>query len=413
MAGAPNTGRRRDEARADGRGTTDGSTDTTLVTRPPWWRDVKVLRVVAQGLFLLLVVILVQWFSFNLRTNMRRLGIRRDFAFLDQPAGYRILGSDFVASDPIRRALLVGLTNTVRVALIGMALALVIGVVIGVARLSKNWVVRRSASLYVELLRNVPPLVLVIYFYLAALAALPRIEDATFIGDAIILSNRGIWLPWFVASPGAGTYGITLLAGLVLAVLVARWRTRVFETTGRPHRRALAALLTFVGTALAGWVLLQPPIETSLPVFGDRIVTGGLWLYPEYLSLLLSLVLYASSFIAEIVRGSIQAVHKGQSEAADALGLSPWMRLRYVVLPQALRIAAPATGNEFLNLTKNVSLGIAVGFAEILRVATQATGNGQPAPQLLLMVLLGYLFLSLVISLFVNLANRRLQLVER
>jgi general L-amino acid transport system permease protein len=171
--------------------------------------------------------------------------------------------------------------------------------------------------------------------------------------------------------------------------------------------------VTLLLASASAWVVLQPPVTLSLPVFGDRIVVGGLWLYPEYLSLLLSLVLYASSFIAEIVRGSIQAVHRGQSEAADSLGLSPWMRLRYVVLPQALRIAAPATGNEFLNLTKNVSLGIAVGFAEILRVATQATGNGQPAPQLLLMVLLGYLGLSLIISLFVNLANRRLQLVER
>jgi len=393
----------------------DGATAGAVeaAAKPPWQRDVRVLRVLAQLAFLVVVILLVQWFAYNLTTNMRRLGIRRDFAFLDQPAGYRILGSDFVASDKIRQALLVGLTNTVRVALIGMVLALIIGILVGVGRLSTNWVVRRSASLYVELLRNVPPLVLVIYFYLAALAALPRIEDAALIGDAIILSNRGIWLPWFDAAPGAGTFGGALVACLVLALLVARWRTKVFETTGRPHRRVLLSALTLGVSVGAAWVLLQPPVTLSLPVFGDRIVEGGLWLYPEYLSLLLSLVLYASSFIAEIVRGSIQAVHKGQSEAADSLGLSPWMRLRYVVLPQALRIAAPATGNEFLNLTKNVSLGIAVGFAEILRVATQATGNGQPAPQLLLMVLLGYLGLSLIISFFVNVANRRLQLVER
>jgi len=390
-----------------------GGTEPDATPRIPWWRDVRVLRIVAQVGFLVVVVVLVQWFAYNLTTNMRRLGIRRDFAFLDQPAGYRILGSDFVASDKIRQALLVGLANTVRVALIGMLLALVIGILVGVARLSSNWVVRRSASLYVELLRNVPPLILVIYFYLAALSALPRIEDAVTIGDLIILSNRGIWLPWFDADAGAGAYGVALLVSLGLALAVARWRTRVFETTGRPHRRALSALVTFGVAALASWVLLQPPVTLSLPEFSDRIVVGGLWLYPEYLSLLLSLVLYASAFIAEIVRGSIQAVHRGQSEAADSLGLTPWMRLRYVVLPQALRIAAPATGNEFLNLTKNVALGIAVGFAEILRVATQATGNGQPAPQLLLMVLLGYLGLSLVISFFVNIANRRLQLVER
>lgn len=386
---------------------------SSVTARPPWWRDVRILRIIAQGIFLLVVIALVQWFAYNLRTNMRRLGIRRDFAFLDQSAGYRILGSDFVASDKIRQALLIGLTNTVRVALIGMVLALIVGIVIGVARLSSNWVVRRSASLYVELLRNVPPLVLVIYFYLAALAALPRIEDAIFLRDAVILSNRGIWVPWFDAAPGSRSYGLILLAGLALTVVIVRWRTRVFEATGRPHHRVAFATLAFLLTATVGWTLLQPPVTLSLPEFGERTVTGGLWLYPEYLSLLLSLVLYASSFIAEIVRGSIQAVPRGQTEAADSLGLSPWSRLRYVVLPQALRIAAPATGNEFLNLTKNVSLGIAVGFAEILRVATQATGNGQPAPQLLLMVLLGYLGLSLVISFVVNIANRRLQLVER
>jgi general L-amino acid transport system permease protein len=162
-----------------------------------------------------------------------------------------------------------------------------------------------------------------------------------------------------------------------------------------------------------GWVVLDPPVTASVPVLEGRLVDGGASLYPEYLSLLLAMVLYTASFIAEIVRGSIQAVPKGQTEAADALGLSPGQRLRQVTLPQALRIAAPATGNEFLNLTKNVSLGVAVGYAELLRVAQTATGNGQPAPQSLTLVLAGYLTLSIIISLVVNVANRRLQLVER
>jgi len=273
------------------------------------WRDVRILRGALQVGFVVGVVALGVWLVSNLTTNLDRLGIRSDFEFLGAPAGFRILGSDFEASGTIREALIVGITNSIRVAVIGMILALLLGIVVGVARLSQNWLIARVASGFVELLRNVPPLVLVIVFYQVTLEVLPRIQDAA-VSNGFLFSNRGVWIPW-------------------------------------------------------------------------------------------------------VTRGSIQAVPKGQTEAADALGLSPGQRLRQVTLPQALRIAAPATGNEFLNLTKNVSLGVAVGYAELLRVAQTATGNGQPAPQSLSLVLLGYLTLSIIISLVVNVANRRLQLVER
>jgi general L-amino acid transport system permease protein len=369
---------------------------------------------VLQIAFLAASVSLVRWLLGNLTSNLDRLGIRRDFGFLTQPAGFSILGApDFRAQDTVRQALIIGMTNAVRVALVGIVLALVIGVVVGVARLSSNWLVARSASIFVEALRNVPPLVLVIFFYLAVIAALPRIQDATFIGEIAIISNRGVWLVWLDIGEGARTFFFALAIATVIASLTARWRTRVFDRSGTPHRRLLWAIGTLAALTALSWIALSPPIRPSLPVLDGRVVEGGVWLYPEYLSLLLSLVLYASSFIAEIVRGSILAVHRGQAEAADALGLSSSQRMRYVILPQALRIATPALGNEFLNLAKNVSLGIAVGFAEILRVANTAAGNGQPAPQLLVIVLLGYLTLSLIISVVVNLFNRRLQVVER
>jgi general L-amino acid transport system permease protein len=388
-----------------------------MATRPPRpapWRDVRVIRFALQVAFAAGTVTLVRWLFSNLTSNLDRLGIRRDFRFLDQPAGFSILGApDFRAQDTIRTALLVGMSNAVRVAILGILIALIIGVTVGVARLSRNWLVARSASAYVEALRNIPPLVLVIFFYLGVLSALPRLTEATLVGDLAIVSNRGIWVPWLTVAEGSRAFLVAVLIALLAAGATAAWRTRMFDRSGVPHRRLLWALVTFAVVTAAAWFALQPPIEPSLPVLEGRVVTGGAWLYPEYLSLLLSLVLYASSFIAEIVRGSILAVHRGQSEAADALGLSSNQRMRYVILPQALRIAAPAIGNEFLNLAKNVSLGIAVGFAEILRVANTAAGNGQPAPQLLIVVLLGYLTLSLVISVFVNIFNRRLQLVER
>jgi general L-amino acid transport system permease protein len=378
----------------------------------PLWRDVRVLRGVLQVAFVVGVFLLLGWLFGNLVTNLDRLGIRRDFAFLQQPAGFRILGSDFAASGTIQSALVVGLINTVRVALVGMVLALLLGIVVGVARLSRNWLVARVSSAYVELFRNVPPIVLVIVFYQVTLDILPRIEDA-WAGGGFILSNRGVWSPWVEVGEGSRTFLLALLGGAVAGLLVSRWRTATFERTGVAARAGIFATATVVLVALVAWLILEPPIALTVPVQEGRIVEGGTSLYPEYLSLLLAMVLYTASFIAEIVRGSIQAVHRGQTEAADALGLAPGQRLRLVVLPQALRIAAPATGNEFLNLTKNVSLGIAVGYAELLRVAQTATGNGQPAPQSLTLVLAGYLSLSISISLVVNFANRRLQLAER
>jgi general L-amino acid transport system permease protein len=381
--------------------------------RPPPWRDVRVIRIALQFGFLLAGLGTLWWLAGNLATNLARLGIRRDFGFLDQPAGFTIIGSDFRATSTIREALVVGLTNTLRVALIGIVVALLLGVVVGVMRLSSNWLVARTASMYVELLRNIPPLVLITFFYFGVLATLPGISDASTPGGLAVVSNRGVWLPWLDLGERAGAYSLAVLVALVAAAVVASWRRRVHERTGEPHHRVLWGVGTLVALLILASLALRAPTGITVPVLEGRRVEGGALLYPEYFALLLSLVLYTSSFIAEIVRGSIQAVPKGQVEAADALGLSWFARLRLVVLPQALRIATPATGNEFLNLAKNVSLGVVIAYPELLRIGRQAVANGQPAPQTLLIVLGGYLAISLALSALVNLANRRLQLVER
>jgi general L-amino acid transport system permease protein len=307
-------------------------------------------------------------------------------------------------------ALIVGAKNTITVSVLGIALATVLGVVVGIARLSTNWIVRRVASLYVESLRNIPVLVIIVFWSAAVILTLPRIEDSIEWLDAIVLSNRGLWVPTVVGRDGVGAFWIALAAAGVGALALAWWRTRRFEVTGRPHHRLLWAIGVIVGVAAVVYVALEQPLVVSLPERTARSVAGGRVVSPEFTALLVGLVVYTASHIAEIVRGSIQAVPRGQTEAATAVGLSPFQRLRYVVLPQAFRIAIPPMSNQFLNLTKNSSLAIVIGYPELMRVTRIAIGNGSPAPQSLALLMVVYLALSLTISAAANLANRRLQL---
>lgn len=381
--------------------------------KPPAWRDLRIIRVALQVAFVVAVGTFVLWLITNLVSNLDRQGIRRDFGFLDQRAGFTILGTNFSSSQPISEALLAGIANTLRVAIIGVLLALILGIIVGVARLSSNWLVRRGASAYVEILRNVPPLVLIFFFYFAVITQLPPIDSAVTPFDLAVLSNRGLFLPWYELAPASEVFVAMVAFGIVAAVAAGIWRTRRFDTTGRPHHRIAYGAAVAVAVGVVAWLAFDRPVTMTIPSIEGRVISGGTEILPEYAALLVALVLYTSSFIAEIVRGSIQAVPRGQTEAGDALGLSWFDRLRQVVLPQALRIATPATGNEFLNLQKNVSLGVVIAYPELLRIARQAIGNGQPAPQLIFIALAGYLAISLVISIIVNLVNRRLKLVER
>lgn len=383
--------------------------DLGAARRPPPWRDVRVLRVVVQVLFLAGVVVLLWWLYVNLVSNLQQRRLRTDYRFLRQPAGFAISGSpDFRSTQPIWRAVLVGLRNTLTVSLVGIVLATVLGTIVGVLRLSSNWLVRRTASLFVEAFRNVPLLVLVLFFYLAVLQQLPGVSDALD-PAGFVLSQRGLWVPWFDTHEGAAAFGWTLVAAVIAAGAVAAWRTRRFEATGEVHHRALWGAGAALGVAGVGWALLGRPVTPSLPQHAGLIVEGGLRLTIEYGALLIALVVYTSAFIAEIVRGSIQAVPKGQTEAATAVGLTALQRMRLVILPQALRVAVPPTGNEFLSLTKNSALGIAIAFPELLRITRIVIGNGQPAPQAFALMMGIYLVISLALSGVTNAANRRLQ----
>jgi len=381
--------------------------------RPPWWRDLRVIRVVAQVVAAVVVGAALYVLWFNLTNNLRAQGIRTDFEFLDQPIGVNIAGSDIGSGASVRRALLVGLKNTAALGAVGLPILTVVGVLIGIARLSSNWIVSKLAAAYVELFRNLPPLLIIVFAFRAVVLRLPPAREAATPFDAFIVSNLSISVPGFRAQDGFETFWLLMAVALAVAVAVWVWRTRVFVSTGAPHRRVLWSVGLILVVAVVGYLAIGRPIGVTLPTLEGRAIRGGFTGFSSFFAVMGGLALYTASHVAEIVRGSIQAIPRGQGEAANALALSGFQRMRHVILPQATRIAIPPTINQYLNYVKNTSLAIAVGFADFVVIAFQAIGNGQPAPQLILLVMAGYLFFSLIISLVVNVLNRRLQLVTR
>jgi general L-amino acid transport system permease protein len=273
--------------------------------------------------------------------------------------------------------------------------------------------VRRAAGAYVEIFRNVPPLLVIIFVNSLALATLPPIQEADEYGGLLVVSVAEIGIVAPRADGSGWAYAALLLLAAVAAVVVGRWRARVEERTGAPARRWLWSGGLAAVAVVGGYVALSAPVVLSRPEVEGLSITGGARMGLPFVATLVGLVLYTSSHVAEIVRGSILAVPKGQTEAAGAIGLSSGQRLRHVVLPQAFRIATPPIINQCLNLTKNTSLGVAVAFAELMGVTTTVIGNGQPAIPAILVAMGLYLVVSLVVSLFANVANHRLRLVER
>jgi general L-amino acid transport system permease protein len=350
------------------------------------------------------------WLWNNYRVSVSQSRIPTDFGFLDNPSSFTIPGNALDQSAPVRRAFVQGILNTLRVAVIGILLALLIGTLVGMGRLAKNFVVRTLAAVYVEVLRNVPLLLLLTFMNLAVVLQLfPRIESAWTPLDLFIISNRGIAIPWFVGS--GKSLLLVVAAGIVVSYLVVRGCRSYADRTGTPVRTVIIAGPAFLIVLVVGWLVLG--YTWTLPEISDRRSLGGIRMDPSYFALLVSLVLYTSSHVAEIVRGSILAVPRGQGEAADALALAPAKKMQLVILPQAFRIAMPALGNQSLNLIKNSSLGAAISYFEITQIAQITVGNGSPAVPAFTLTLLVYLSISLTSSLIINIFNRRLALVER
>ena len=382
----------------------------------PPWRNVRVLRVVLQVAVLLAVAGIIGFLAGNLTDAMSERGLTFGYRFLDQRAGFEIGESPipYDANDTYGQAFVVGLLNTLFVSVTGIVLATVLGVIVGVARLSPNWLVSKVAAGYVEVIRNTPLLVQLFLIYFVVLLQLPAVRDTIALPGSIFLNQRGLFVPGPQMGASFGAWLGLLAVGLVAAI-VGRVISGRRKAAGRPgYRLGLVGLALFLFLAVAGWILPgDPPLTFDIPERGRFNFSGGLALSTAFTALLAGLVIYTAAFIAEVVRGGIQAVRRGQLEAAHALGLSPADTLRLIIFPQAMRVIVPPLTSQYLNLAKNSSLAIAVGYPDLFKVGTtMANQTGAPLPVIAL-VMGTYLAMSLATSLLMNLYNRRVQVLER
>ena len=354
----------------------------------------------------------------NTIANMEERGIRAGFGFLQETAGFSITMSlvPYEPGDTYGRVFVVGLLNTLLVAGVGVIFATLVGFLVGVMRLSKNWVVSRLANIYVEIFRNIPLLLQILFWYTAVLKPLPGPRQVFERNTEIYfgISNRGITGPEFVLLEDFSFTTWTILLGILFTIGIHRWAKQRQAATGNQFPVLFAGMVLVVGLPILMFLLSGAPIEFTPAKMGRFNLAGGITIIPEFLAILLSLVLYTASFIAEIVRAGIQAVNYGQTEASRALGLRHSTTLRLVVIPQAMRIIIPPLTSQYLNLTKNSSLAAAIAYPDLISTfaGTALNQNGQ-ALETLAITMTVYLSLSLLTSAFMNWFNSRVALVER
>lgn len=385
--------------------------------RPPFWRDERILAVLSQVIVVALVAGLLYFLYSNLMTALRvRFTNPISFDFWEQTAGFDI--KEFLIpysrASTYGRAFMVGLLNTLIVAVFGVIFATILGIFIGVLRLSRNFLVNRIAGAYVDFFRNIPLLLLLLFWSQAVFLKLPRVQEAVILPGPIFLSQRGVAVPWGTPTDSWSLFLYILLAGVVIALLAGVVLRQISLRTSYKPVISLWVIGTFLAVALIGWFVLPAPLTFTAPELAGFNTRGGRVLSPEFMAILSGLVIYTAAFIAEIVRSGIQAVSKGQREAAAALGLTGFQALRLVVFPQALRVIIPPLTSQYLNLTKNSSLAIVVGYPDLVAVAGNTIRNQTGREiEVILLVMGVYLSLSLVTSFIMNWYNRRIRLVER
>lgn len=380
-----------------------------------WWNDARVRGVLYQVLVVGLAILVGWYLVSNLLSNLATRGIATGFDFLGREAGFGIGEHliEYSPADSYGRALAVGLLNTLIVSIAGIVAASILGVVVGVARLSGNWLVARLATIYVELLRNIPCLLQLLFWYALITEALPGPRQALHPVAGVFLSNRGLKVP--VPDWGGALWAMwgAFLVACVALVFLARWARKRQDATGRAFPIVWAGIGLVIGLPFVVWALGGAPTAMSVPELAGFDFKGGATLSPEFTALFLGLVLYTASFIAEIVRSGILAVPRGQTEAAMALGLSRAQALRLVILPQAMRVIIPPLTSQYLNLTKNSSLAVAIAYPDLVSVANTAINQTGQAIEGVAIIMGVYLVVSLSIALFMDWYNKKMALVSR
>jgi general L-amino acid transport system permease protein len=376
----------------------------------------KVRGIVYQVLLCALIVFLAWGAIRNATDNLARAKIASGFGFWDNTAGFDISQTliEYSTSSTYGRAFWVGLLNTLLVAALGVVFATVLGFIIGIARLSTNWLVARLAAIYVEVIRNLPLLLQLLFWYNAVLKVLPEMRDSLMIPGGGFLNNRGLFLPQPVFKEGFGAVLIALVVAIVASIAFGIWAKRRQIRTGAQAPVLRVTFVLLIGLPLAALLLTGFPVDFLYPEKGRFNIRGGMEVLPEFMALLFGLVIYTAAFIAEVVRAGIMAVPKGQAEAAYSLGLRPGQTLRLVVIPQAMRVIVPPLTSQYLNLTKNSTLAVAIGYPDLVQIfaGTVLNQTGQ-AVEVVIITMGVYLTISLVTSLLMNLYNRRVALTER
>jgi general L-amino acid transport system permease protein len=381
------------------------------------WRNQEYRSVFIQIMTMLILFTFLGMIGHNVATNLEKAGKDFSFNFLSYPAGYDISFQPFISFSPTDthlRAAVVGLLNTLLVAVSGVIIASIMGFTMGILRLSNNWLVSRLVYVFLEFTRNVPVLLHIFFVYGIFLYVLPVPKKALSISDTVFLTNRGFYWPSPVFEDGFGYVWFALLTAIVVVIAFVIWARKHQDKTGIKYPSFTISTAIIIGLPLLTFFISGSPMSWEIPVIKGFNFKGGTSIKPEYIALTFALAYYTSCFIAEIVRSGILAVSGGQSEASHALGLSHGNTLRLVVIPQALRVIIPPLASQYLNLTKNSSLAIAIGYMDIVAtiggISLMQTGREM---ETMIFVLLTYLIISLIISAFMNWFNKRMSIVER
>ncbi|SLM27469.1 amino-acid transporter subunit; membrane component of ABC superfamily [Desulfamplus magnetovallimortis] len=381
----------------------------------PIWTNATFRARVYQVAAMSLVALTAYYLFTNTLANLEKQSIATGFGFLSREASFEIGESiiSFSSSDTYLRALWVGALNTIKVSFIGIILTVLIGIVMGIARLSTNWLVSRLAGVYIEVLQDIPILLQLFFWYGIFNNVLPSPRQAMIPMEGVVLCNRGAYFAIPADHPAFVWMGYSFVAAVVVIFILRKWAKKRQEETGKIFPILSVSSAIIIAFPLFVWLIGGAPTELNMPVLKGFNFEGGYNVSPEFGSLLLGLVLYTSAFVAEIVRAGIQSIVKGQREAAEALGLKPLFIMNLVILPQALRVIIPPLTSQLLNLTKNSSLAVAIGYPDFVSVSNTTISQTGQAIEGVALIMIMYLTISLLTSLFMNWYNSKMALVER